>query len=97
MSRRGARRIAAILLAIVMLGAVAACAPTRPTAAELKERCVTNEKLIGMEMKLFYADSGIYPPIATVVSTMKRECPSKGTYAFDEKTGVVTCSVHGHP
>jgi hypothetical protein len=90
-------RIAAVLLTLVIVGALAGCAPAGPTAAQLKEQCFANETLIGAEMKIFYADSGIYPPIASVVDTMKRACPSKGVYSFDEKTGVVTCSVHGHP
>jgi hypothetical protein len=91
------KRIAASLLLIVVLGGLAGCAPAKPSAADLKTQCYANEALIGAEMKIFYADAGIYPPIATVVEKLQRACPSGGVYTFDEKTGVVSCSVHGHP
>jgi hypothetical protein len=90
------RRIAAILVLTLALG-VAACAPSTPSAADLKAQCYNNETLIGAEMQLFYADSGIYPPIATVVEKMGRPCPSGGVYSFDETSSVVSCSIHGHP
>lgn len=90
------KRIAAILIPTIGLG-VAACAPGAPSAEDLKQQCWTNETLIGVEMKLFYADAGIDPPIATVVEKMKRPCPSGEVYSFDEATGVVSCSIHGHP
>ena len=76
---------------------MAACAPAAPSAADQKAQCYTNETLISAEMQLFHADSGLYPPIATVVEKMHRTCPSGGIYRFDETSGVVTCSVHGHP
>jgi hypothetical protein len=90
------KRIAVILVLLVGLG-MAACAPAAPSAADLKAKCFSNETLIAAEMKLFYADAGIYPPIATVVEKTHLTCPSGGTYSFDEKTGIVTCSIHGHP
>jgi hypothetical protein len=90
------RRIAAILMLLAALG-VAACTPAAPSAADVKAQCYANETLIGVEMKLFYADSGVYPPIATVVEKTRRACPSGGVYSFEETAGVVTCSVHGHP
>jgi hypothetical protein len=77
--------------------AAAACAPAAPSATVLKEQCYANEALIGAEMKLFYADAGMYPPIATVVEKTGRACPSSGTYGFDETSGIVSCSIHGHP
>ncbi len=90
------KRIAAILVLTMALG-VAACAPAAPSAAELKAQCFQNQTLIAAEMNLFNADSGMYPPITTVVEKMNLKCPSGGTYSFDEKTLVVSCSVHGHP
>jgi hypothetical protein len=90
------KRIAVVLVLMVALG-MCACAPAAPSAADLKAQCYANEALIGAEMELFYADSGMYPPIATVVEKTGRACPSGGAYSFDETSGVVTCSVHGHP
>ena len=90
------KRIAAILILTIGLG-VAACAPAPPSAAELKAQCFQNQTLIAAEMNLFNADSGMYPPIATVVEKMGLKCPSGGTYSFDGKTLEVSCSVHGHP
>jgi hypothetical protein len=81
---------------VIGLG-TAACAPAGPSASDLKTQCYANEALIGAEMKLFYADADIYPPISDVVEKLRVKCPSGGTYRFDEKTAVVTCSVHGHP
>jgi hypothetical protein len=74
-----------------------ACAPARPSVADTRAQCFANETVIGAEMRLFYADAGIYPPVADVVQKLNRACPSGGTYSFDATTGVVTCSVHGHP
>jgi len=92
------KRIAVILaLGLVLATGVTACAPPSPTPAEQKAACFTNEKLAGAEMKLFYEDAGIYPPIATVVEKLHVKCPSGGTYSFDEATGIVSCSVHRHP
>jgi len=90
------KRIAAILILTVGLG-VAACAPAAPSAADQKAQCFTNQMLIRTEMDVFHADSGVYPPIATVVDKMHLKCPSGGTYAFDETSATVSCSVHGHP
>lgn len=89
------KRIAAILILTIGLG-VAACAPATPSAEDLKQQCWANETLIGVEMKLFHADSGIYPPITTVVEKLKRPCPSGGVYGFDEAAEVISCSIHGH-
>jgi hypothetical protein len=90
------KRIAAILILTIGLG-VAACAPVTPSAADRKAQCFTNQALIRAEMDVFQADSGIYPPIATVVEKMHLKCPSGGTYSFDETSATVSCSVHGHP
>ncbi len=90
------KRIAAILILTIGLG-VAACAPATPSAADLRAQCFQNQALIRAEMDVFHADSGIYPPIATVVQKMGLKCPSGGTYLFDEASATVSCSVHGHP
>jgi len=90
------KRIAVILILAATLG-MAACAPAKPSVADTKAACFTNESLITAEMSLFHADAGIYPPIADVVSKMHLTCPSGGTYSFDATTHVVSCSVHGHP
>jgi ABC-type glycerol-3-phosphate transport system substrate-binding protein len=93
------RRTRVVLLAIVLvvaLAALAGCAGQSKAAAD-KERCFANEALIGAEMKLFTADAGIQAPIQDVVTKLHAECPSGGTYSYDATTGVVTCSIHGHP
>ena len=90
--------IALLLVALVGLPSLAACSPSKTDqAAEQKTRCFQNEKLIKTAMDLFYADSQMYPPLSQVVSKLDKKCPSGGTYAFDEKTDVVSCSIHGHP
>ena len=48
-------------------------------------------------MKLFTADSGLEAPFSTVVAKTQSVCPSGGRYSWDAATGVVTCSIHGHP
>jgi hypothetical protein len=86
----------ALVVALVCLVGLSACS-SAPNPAALKDKCFSNEALIGAEMKLFYADSGTYPPITTVVEKMHLACPSGGVYSYDATSGVVTCSVHGHP
>jgi ABC-type glycerol-3-phosphate transport system substrate-binding protein len=88
----GLALIATLAVALMLTG----CSSGTSTAST-KTQCYANEALIAQEMKLFYEDSGTYPPIATVVQKMSLSCPSGGTYSFDATTGVVTCSVHGHP
>jgi hypothetical protein len=85
------------MLTLVVAVGVTACAPSKPSVADTRAACFANEALIRDEMKLFYDDANIYPPISDVVDKMGLKCPSGGTYSFDATTGVVTCSVHGHP
>jgi hypothetical protein len=89
------------LVALVALTAaaliLAGCGAGTPVAAEQKAQCFANESLIQDEMKLFNEDSGMYPPLKDVLDKMQLKCPSGGTYSFDATTGVVTCSIHGHP
>jgi len=80
-----------VSLAIVLAG----CAAAKPDAAATKDTCFQNMAFLQTEMNLVHADSGIYPKFADVVKTIGRTCPSGGTYSFDEKTGVVSCSIHG--
>lgn len=93
---RRIRVIASVVVLLVALAALAGCAQQSKAAAD-KERCFANEALIGAEMKLFAADSGIQAPIQDVVAKLHAECPSGGTYSYDATSGVVTCSIHGHP
>jgi pectin methylesterase-like acyl-CoA thioesterase len=87
--------VAAVALAMVL--ALAACS-SAPTAAETKAKCFANEAELRTMMKLFSADTGgIEAPFASVVAKTGAKCPSGGTYSWDSATGVVTCSVHGHP
>lgn len=85
--------VATIVLSVAI--ALAGCAQAGSNAAATKDECFRNMALIQTEMNLFHADSGIYPPLADVVKQLGSKCPSGGTYSFDEKTGVVSCSIHG--
>lgn len=82
-------------LALLLVITLAGCTHDS-TAAEQKAKCFANEALVGTEMKLFKADSGIDAPLQTVVDKTHVVCPAGGTYSYDPTTGVVNCSVHGH-
>jgi hypothetical protein len=66
-------------------------------AAEQKAQCFQNQGVVLQTMKLFYADTGTYPPIDDVLSKIKASCPAGGKYTFSETTEKVTCSIHGSP
>lgn len=85
--------IAAALAVVLILGGCA----QGSAASDGKAKCFANEELIGAEMRLFKADSGMDAPIQDVVDKLHAACPSGGTYSYDATTQVVTCSVHGHP
>jgi hypothetical protein len=92
------RRTAIIAIVLVAVLALAGCAAQAPTGAEQKAKCFANEALLQTEMKLFNADTGgMDPPFQSVVDKTKAVCPGGGTYSYDPATGLVTCSVHGHP
>jgi hypothetical protein len=95
MARRGVTVVALVALLVATL-LVAGCAGPSAAAVQ-KAQCFANESLIQSYMKLFNEDSGIYPPLQDVIDKLHVKCPSGGTYSFDATTGVVTCSVHGHP
>lgn len=88
--------IVAIGVMLVVSLALAGCATT-PSAEEQKAQCFANETLVGSEMRLFNADSGLDAPLQTVLDKTHAVCPSGGKYSYDPATGIVTCSVHGHP
>jgi hypothetical protein len=88
--------LAALLAVALLLAVGCASKPAAPSAADQKAACAENQAHIRQAMDLFYADSQIYPPIATVVEKLHVACPSGGTYVFDEKTDTVSCTVHGH-
>ena len=90
-------RNAIIVVMLVAVLALGACAAQGPTAAEQKAKCFANEALVQTEMKLFTADTGMDAPFASVLSKTHAICPSGGTYSYDPATGIVSCSVHGHP
>jgi hypothetical protein len=94
------RRIVALALLGALVLALAAtvggCAPSAAdVAAQHKEQCFANQRQIKMAIGLVNADSGLYPDINNVVAELKVKCPDGGTYAFDQKTATVSCSVHG--
>ena len=86
--------LAAVLATVLLSGCSAGASDT---AAEQKAQCFQNEKLIKVAMDVFYADSQMYPPIASVVTKLDVKCPAGGVYSFDPNTDTVSCSVHSHP
>ena len=95
------KRIGALVLVAVLAVAAltaAGCGPSKAAvAAEHRDRCFANEAQIKTAINLVYADTGVYPTMADVLSKLHVTCPDGGTYSFDEKTDTVSCSVHGHP
>jgi hypothetical protein len=90
--------IIVIVLVVLVVAAMAVAGCAGPSlAAEQKAQCFANESLIQSYMKLFDEDSGMYPPLQDVIDKLHVKCPSGGTYSFDATTGIVTCSIHGHP
>ena len=94
--RRTIVMVILVTIALAFVVAVAGCSQGA-AAAEQKTACFANEALLRSEMALFKADSGIDAPFDSVVAKLHVVCPSGGTYSYDATTGVVTCSVHGHP
>jgi hypothetical protein len=94
------KRVVLVILVCGVLGLVG-CGPKVPAAeqvaAEQKAQCFKTQGLVLQAMKLFYADSGTYPPIEIVTAKLQATCPAEGTYTFSETTEKVTCSVHGSP
>jgi hypothetical protein len=86
----------AVIAALAFVAVLSGCGG-QSTADANKEKCFANIALIQAEMKLFKEDSGIDAPLADVVSKLHVACPSGGTYSYDATSGVVTCSIHGHP
>ena len=92
------RAMALLLVALLTLPVLSACSASKSdVAADQKAQCFQNEKLIKVAIDVFYADSQMYPPIASVVTKLDVKCPAGGVYSFDPNTDVVSCSVHGHP
>ena len=86
------------LVVVVALGLPVVGCSQSPSAAEQQAQCFQNEALLQTEMKLFTADTGgVEAPFATVIAKTHAVCPSGGKYSWDAATGIVTCSVHGHP
>jgi hypothetical protein len=58
--------------------------------------CSTNRAQLAQQLSMAQSTSeGTPPDLATIVAQLKVKCPSGGTYAFDEATSRVACSVHG--
>lgn len=85
--------VAAIVLSLAI--GLAGCVAPKSNASATKDQCFQNMAFLQTEMNLVHADSGIYPQFADVVRKIGSKCPSGGAYSFDEKTGVVSCSIHG--
>jgi predicted small lipoprotein YifL len=94
------KRLVPVLLLCLAL-ALAGCGPKVPAAnkaaADQKAACLATQVRIEQTMKLFYADSGTYPPIEIVLAKLQATCPAGGTYTFSETTEKTTCSIHGSP
>jgi len=92
------RRLVFVILLCAVLGLVS-CGPKAPSAAQVaadqKAQCFKTQGLVQQAMKLFYADSGTWPPIEIVLAKLQATCPAEGKYSFSETTEKVTCTVHG--
>lgn len=89
------KRLAIVVALLIVVLTLAGCAGI--SAADQKAKCFANISIMQTEMKLFNADSGLNAPFATVVEKTGSVCPSGGKYSYDAATGVVSCSIHGHP
>lgn len=91
-------RLVLALILCAVLG-IAGCSPKALSpdelAAKQKAECFKTQGTVLQAMKLFYADSGTYAPVETVVTQLEAKCPAGGTYAFDEETEKLSCSIHG--
>ena len=94
------KRLVLVILLCAVLGLVG-CGPkvsaADKLAAEQRAQCFQNQGVVLQTMKLFYADSGTYPPMDIVLSKIKASCPAGGKYTFSETTEKVSCSIHGSP
>ena len=93
------RRIAlvALLVSAVMPGLIG-CGPGKAAvAAQQREQCFANERNIAMAIGAIHADSGLYPDVQDTANKLGAKCPAGGTYTFDQASGVISCSIHGHP
>ena len=95
LARLAAFVVVGSLAAVLLLAAGCSQKPTVVSEADKKATCAANQQRIRETMSVFYADSQMFPPIATVVEKLGVKCPDGGTYRFDEETVAVTCSVHG--
>jgi hypothetical protein len=89
--------IAGLIVALLAVVASLTGCAQGPSAAQQKEQCFANERVIETMMKVFKADSGVDAPIKDVLDATHVVCPSGGTYSYDPTTGVASCSIHGHP
>ena len=86
-----------IIVALILVAVLAIAGCSQNAAAGQKEKCFANEALLRTEMQLLKADSGMDAPFQIVLAKTQLVCPSGGKYSYDATSGVVTCSVHGHP
>jgi hypothetical protein len=89
--------VVAALLSVALALTLASAGCAGASAGEQKAACFANISMMQTEMRLFNADSGLNAPFATVVAKTGSVCPSGGKYSYDAATGVVSCSIHGHP
>lgn len=86
--------VVALLLAVL---ALAGCAQQAENmGAGLKTACFATQAVIKQSMELDRAQTGAYPPLSTVVAKTGAKCSGGGVYSFDQASGQVSCSVHGH-
>jgi outer membrane murein-binding lipoprotein Lpp len=87
----------AVVLVVLLAGVlVSGCSAKKvDTAAQQRAECFQNQRNIKLAMDALYADSQMYPPVATVAEKLGAKCPSGGTYQFDPTTATLSCSVHG--
>ena len=95
MSRRVARLLVLLALLAIAAGVLGCSASTSDLASQQKNTCFANQRRILLAINMVNADTGVYPDVKNAVKELNVSCPAGGTYSFDPKTDVVSCSVHG--
>ena len=93
-----------ILAVLAIMGILAALAVPRfllSTSVAEEEVCDANKGTISVQVERYYLANDDYPDATVDITEAVNyfpngapECPGGGTYAIDDATGVVTCTVH---
>lgn len=93
-----------ILAVLAIMGILAALAVPRfllSTSTAEEEVCDANKGTISVQVERYYLANDDYPDATADITGEEDyfpngapECPSDGTYAIDDTTGIVTCTIH---